>query len=101
MGQSWQIELVRSGGVAGVKRRWTLDPADLEADEIAEVERLLAGLDEVPAQPAAAGPGADRFQYELRVTRVGRTRTVTLREDAIPAAIRPLIDRLTSRPRRS
>jgi hypothetical protein len=99
--ESWRIELVRSGGVAGVTRRWSLDPKDLGAGEAAEVERLLAAVDDVPAQPPQPGRGADRFQYELRVTRVGGTRTVTLREGAIPAEIRPLIDRLTSRPRTS
>jgi len=98
MGHGWRIELVRSGGVAGVRRQWSLDPEDLSADETAEVERLLAGLDDVPVQPAQPGGGADRFQYDLRVTRGGETRTVTVRDGAIPAAIRPLIDRLTSRP---
>ena len=101
MGESWQIELVRSGGVAGVTRRWSLDSKDLSAGEAAEVGRLLAALDDVPAQPLQPGSGADRFQYELRVTCGGRTRTMTLWEGAIPAEIRPLIDRLTSRPRTS
>src|SRR3954454_12944270 len=100
VGESWQIELVRSGGVAGVTRRWSLDSKDLSAGEAAEVERLLTTLDDLAEQPPQAG-GADRFQYDLRVTRGGRTRTVTLREGAIPAEIRPLIDRLTSRPRTS
>jgi len=98
MEHGWRIELVRSGGVAGVRRQWSLAPEDLTADETAEVERLLAGLDDVPVQPAQPGGGADRFQYDLRVTRGGETRTVTVRDSAIPAAIRPLIDRLTSRP---
>jgi hypothetical protein len=101
MGQSWRIELVRSGGVAGMRRRWSLDSDDLSAGETAEVERLLARLDDVPVQPPQPARGADRFQYELRVTRGDQMRTVTLREDAIPPAIRPLIDRLTSRPRTS
>jgi hypothetical protein len=94
MEEGWSIELVRSGGVAGVTRRWSLDSEDLGAEETAEVERLLAALDDVPE---AAAPGADRFQYELRVTRGGRTRTVTLHEGAIPAELQPLIDRLTRR----
>jgi hypothetical protein len=98
MTQAWRLEAVRSGGVAGVTRRWSLDSKDLSADEAAEVERLLAALDTVPAQPLP-GRGADRFQYELRVTDGGRTRAVTLRDGAIPAEIQPLIDRLTSRPR--
>lgn len=95
MGEGWRIELVRSGGVAGVTRRWSLDSEDLGAEEAAELERLLGALDDVPA--AATPPGPDRFQYELRVTRGGRTRTVTVHEGAIPAELRPLIDRLTRR----
>jgi hypothetical protein len=82
-----RIELVRSGGFAGITRRSSLDVGEEEA---AEVERLL---DELPA--ADPPRGADRFQYELRVTRGDRTRSVTLHEGAIPDAIRPLIDRLT------
>ena len=101
LGENWRIELVRSGGVAGVTRRWSLDSKDLSAGEAAEVERLLAVLNDVPAQPSPPGRGADRFQYELRVTRGGPTGSVTLREGAIPAEIRPLIDRLTSPPRTS
>src|SRR4051794_7431872 len=93
MEEGWSIELVRSGGVAGVTRRWSLDSEDLSAEEAAEFERLLAALDDVPAAPPP--PGADRFQYELRVTRGGQTRTVTLPEGAIPAGLRPLIDRPT------
>ena len=96
-GESWRIELVRSGGVAGVRRTWSLDSNGLGAREAADVERLLAALDEIPAQPPP--PGADRFQYDLRLTRGRRTRSVTLREGAIPAEIRPLIDLLTTRPR--
>jgi hypothetical protein len=99
--ESWRIELVRSGGVAGVSRRWSLDSKDLSVGEAAEFERLLAALDDVPAQPPQPSRGADRFQYDLGVKRGGRTRSVTLREGAIPAQIRPLIDRLTSRPRSS
>jgi hypothetical protein len=82
-----RIELVRSGGFAGITRRSSLDVSEGEA---AEVERLL---DELP--PADRPRGADRFQYELRVTRGGETRAATLHEGAIPEEIRPLIDRLT------
>jgi hypothetical protein len=89
---SWRVELVRSGGVAGITRRSSLDSADLNAGEAAELERLL---DELPATAPRRGGGADRFQYELRVTRGDRTHAVTLHEGAIPEEIRPLIDRLT------
>jgi hypothetical protein len=94
MGEGWQIELVRSGGVAGVTRRWSLDSQELSAEEAAEFEPLLAALDDAPV---AAPTGADRFQYELRVTRGGRTQSVTLYEGAIPAELQPLIARLTRR----
>jgi|tagenome__1003787_1003787.scaffolds.fasta_scaffold18318117_2 hypothetical protein len=97
MAEDWRIELIRSGGVAGVTRRTTLASEDLSAAEAAEVERLLAALDDVPEAPPAPGRGADRFQYDLRVTRGGRTRTLTFTEGAIPPEIRPLIDRLTGR----
>jgi hypothetical protein len=96
--ERWQIELVRSGGLAGVKRRWHVSSQEVGGGEAAELERLLAALEDVPAQPAGPARGADRFQYDLRVTRGGQTRTVTVREGAIPAEIKPLIDRLTSRP---
>jgi hypothetical protein len=84
-----RIELVRSGGFAGISRRWT---EELSEPEAAEVERLFDRIADPASEPDG---GADRFQYELRLTRDGRTRALTLREGAIPADIRPLLDRLT------
>ena len=86
---SQRIELIRSGGFAGVSRRWA---TELSEDEAAEIERLF---DRHAEQPPDSAPGADRFQYELRLTRGGSTRALTLREGAIPADLRPLLDRLT------
>src|SRR5262245_35199983 len=62
------IELVRSGGFAGLTRRWA---TELSEGEAAEIERLF---DHVAEQPSEPGRGADRFQYEPRTARRVRCR---------------------------
>jgi hypothetical protein len=86
------IEVVRSGGLAGLVRR-----ASLTADELDEAgrDRLEALLDRVPALPAEAEQppqGADRYQYDIRVDRGGETVAATLPETAVTPELAELID---------
>ena len=82
-----RVELVRSGGFAGISRRWT---SELGEDEAAELERVFDQVGDPSPEPG----GADRFQYELTLTRDnGRTRALTVREGAIPAELGPVLER--------
>ncbi len=90
-------EVVRTGGIAGVKLVGALDTAELPPREAGQME---AALDELDRQAPAARPAwPDSFQYELTVTRGGRRRTVVLDESRLPAALRPLVDMLVNRGR--
>jgi hypothetical protein len=83
-----RLELTRSGGFAGLRRTAQID---LDAGE---AEALAAAFDEAGEQPDRA-KGADRFQYDLTLVRGAERRSVCLREDAVPDALRPVVHRLT------
>lgn len=89
-----RVELVRTGGFAGVPVRVAVDTADVGPEEAGEVRRLVAGAALTDAQPAPAPPGRpDRFRYTLTVTVEGRTRQAAFGEDASPER-RALVDHL-------
>jgi hypothetical protein len=82
-----RLELRVSGGVAGIRR------APVEVDTRAHedgpaLEALAANVAAAPPPPAA--PGADRFQYDLRVDDV----TVRLHEGALSPEAAELIRRM-------
>jgi hypothetical protein len=98
------IELVRSGGFAGLSLRCSVDtsadPAvDAEAGWYAE---QLAALD-LPALAAApAGePQPDRYRYALSVQDDdGVSHDLEFGETAVPPELHPLVDALVARARR-
>lgn len=90
------IDFVRSGGVAGTKLRLSLDGAELPPEEAAELDRMASALREVgPVASDLATPrGADRYQFDISVTRGSEQHRLTLSEDQIPQGVRAVIDRL-------
>ncbi len=93
-----RIELARSGGVAGITLRSSLDTSDLPPEEADMMESLVdnADLDRLPA--VAARPGAvDRFQYDLVVTRGGQRHVVSVGEKELTPQLRQLIDEVMAR----
>ncbi|MDQ1620616.1 MAG: hypothetical protein QOE19_3185 [Actinomycetota bacterium] len=98
-----RIELVRSGGFAGMSLRSAVDtssPDDPDAAWFAQaLEDLDPGaLDGLAASPPGAG-GPDRFRYDLAVDRDGRRHEVSFAETELPEALRPVVDRLVERAR--
>ena len=97
---SLRIELTRSGGYAGLTTKLgELDTTELPETEAREIEELVRSAD-VPKLAAASpmrGKGADRFQYDLTVEGPEGRHELAMSEDAIPAELRPLIDRLRPR----
>jgi len=80
------IEVMRSGGFAGIRRVTRTEGSALRSDQRAAIEALL----DAPA-PAPA-PGADRFSYGVTVTfRDGSTRRIDLPETAVPPVLRDVI----------
>ena len=98
-----RIELVRSGGVAGLSLRSAVDTAadpavDAEAGWYAE---QLAGLDlaALAGQPSGE-PQPDRYRYALSVREDdGSVRDLEFGETALPPALHPLVDALVARAR--
>jgi len=86
-----KAQLKRSGGVAGIPRRWELDERALASKQAQEFKRLLerAGFFALPLQMGSAGPARDAFCYELTVEDEGKRHTVKCAETAPP---RPLWD---------
>ena len=93
-----RIEFERTGGFAGVRLTAALDTAALPPDEAADLEALVAaaGFFGLPPALAAARRQPDRFHYRLRVTARRAAHAVEVDEEALPPALRPLVERLTA-----
>ena len=90
-----RIEFERSGGIAGMVLRATVDSSDLPAHQ-ALLEQLLAG----GSPPVTARPsGADRFVYDVRLSDGSRSRQLHWGEAEVPASVQPLIADLSQRAR--
>lgn len=81
-----KITVVRSGGFAGLSRRWVVI-IDQQEDPAA----WISLIDELPwgARPVTA-PQPDRFVYSIRVSR----RRITLAEQELSGPWRELIERV-------
>jgi hypothetical protein len=97
-----EVELEQSGGFAGIRRRTTVNTAELSADEAARLSELVDQLDLEQLVRRQGGPAQhpDQFQYDLTVTRGGRQYRLRLNESDVPAEVRPLLDLLLRRARR-
>jgi hypothetical protein len=91
-----RLELVRSGGIAGLTRRWVVDVERLAPDERRGWEALVraARLDAGPG--AERGRGADRFVYRLMVERDGRREQHELAEETLSGGARALVERVVA-----
>jgi hypothetical protein len=90
-----RIRFARTGGFAGVTLE--LDPEELDAEDVEEIEPLLEGVDleELARRPRRRAGKPDRFEYELAVERGGRRQELALPEDEVPENLEPLLRRLT------
>jgi len=90
------IDLVRSGGLAGLSLGTSIDVSSLAPDAAAAVTDALAGVDlgALARRPAPEVSGPDRFQYDLTVSSGGESHSVSLHEPDVPAGLRPLIKAL-------
>ena len=99
-----RIEVHRSGGFAGIGLSGSQDIGALPEDDARELQALLDQLDADPS-PRAARPsagGADRFQYEITVSRGGKRRSLVLPETELTPAQRNVLTRIlrAGRPQR-
>ncbi|HEY6929445.1 MAG TPA: protealysin inhibitor emfourin [Thermoanaerobaculia bacterium] len=89
-----KISLVRTGGVAGMRREATIDTAHLGPRDSEEIHRLVTEAADEPALAKTSGrpSGADRFHYTLTIEDGGRRRALTFEEERTPERLRPLLD---------
>jgi hypothetical protein len=88
-----RISLVRSGGVAGMRREVKIDTARLDPRAAQELERLV----EKTQPPAVSAPGEarrspDRFRYTLAVEDGEERCAWTFDEERPPETLRPLVE---------
>ncbi|MER1996675.1 MAG: protealysin inhibitor emfourin [Arthrobacter sp.] len=76
-----RLVVVRTGGMAGMRRTWSSEVSSEEAEE-----RWLPLLQDPPQQPA---DGQDRFTYEISVGQ----QAVTIPETSLKGRWRELVDR--------
>jgi hypothetical protein len=93
-----RIVFERTGGFAGMKLRAALDDASLPPREARRLRRLLeeSHFFELPLRIESPGARPDRFQYRLTVEKENCVHTVQANEDAVPPAMRPLLEWLTA-----
>lgn len=97
-----RISFESSGGFAGIRITTAVNTADLPSDEARTLHQLVADADffHLPAKITSPVPQPDRFQYQLTVQENGWQHTVTVSEEAMPAALQPLVQWLLNAARR-
>jgi hypothetical protein len=97
-GEPIRIDLVRSGGFAGVSLAASLDTGRLPPEEARAVTELVDRVDFAALAARAASPSRvpDAFQYDLTVSRGRERHQLSLGESAVTPELRPLLDRLVA-----
>jgi len=94
-----KIEFVRSGGVAGIRLKASLDTETLKTAQASRIGRLVddAEFFSLPKQAMAEVPAPDRFEYRVEVSSAARgEHAIVVAETAVSARLRPLLDYLTA-----
>ncbi len=91
-----RISLVRSGGLAGIRREAKVDTASLGSGRAEELHRLVeaADLAKLSEPTISTARSADRFHYTLTVEDGARRHTVTFAEEQTPEKLLPLVETL-------
>ncbi|MEH3088125.1 MAG: hypothetical protein PGN24_00545 [Microbacterium arborescens] len=74
-----RIEVERTGGIAGMRRRWRVEPSHREHDAWLGLIALCPWSPD--ASPAVAPSGADRFHWTIVVDDAGERRVAELAGD--------------------
>ena len=94
----FQVELERSGGIAGATLRANVDSTQLPE---ADADQLRGLLDRANLAASQSPPrGADRFQYDLKIHRGGRSQSLTAYDGSMSPELKALTDWLMAHARR-
>ncbi len=94
-----RIDVVRSGGFAGMTMRSAVDTAELPPEQAARLEQAIERIDfaELQRAPSASASKVDRFQYDLIITDDDRRQQLSTGEEELPPELRQLLDELLRR----
>jgi hypothetical protein len=89
--QHIRVDVVRSGGFAGITRTGSADSAALDQESAARLRQIVE-QSELLTKPSEAAPSRrpDGFQYDITVTCGDETRSAVL-HDPLPEAHRQLV----------
>ena len=92
-----RISFERTGGLAGITVKGTLDSSTLSLRAAHRLQQLLnqSGFFDLPATLSSGQPGPDRFSYKVTVETDQGKHTVKAEEAALPDAMRPFLEFLT------
>jgi hypothetical protein len=88
----FRIHFERSGGLAGLALKATVDSASLAPDDAAQLAALVDNVRQSASQVAPRG--ADRFQYDIRVERGGKVHTITAHDGSMSPEVKALTEKL-------
>lgn len=89
------IAVVRSGGVAGIRRQWRVEAEAPDADD------WITLIDSCPWDQETDAPGgADRFVWSIRVRTPSERRERELRDSEVDGPWRALVDAVRAASRR-
>ncbi|MFQ6061623.1 MAG: protealysin inhibitor emfourin [Methanosarcinales archaeon] len=89
-----RISFERTGGFTGMRMTAIFDTDSMPPEEARHLREMVnsAGFFELPEFSPAPKRGADYFQYKLTVETEGRMHTIEMSEEAVPGALRPLLE---------
>lgn len=88
-----RVDVVRTGGFAGLETRSSVDTASLPESEARKLVALVEDLDVEALQQEAAPTHTvpDAFIYDIVISGPGRTVRLRAQDPNVPAQLRPLI----------
>ena len=91
-----RIEFERSGGFMGLRQSIILDTASLKPEEAEEISKMVdqANFFDLPDVIQSSSPGADHFQYKLKIEQLEISHTVIVNETGTPDELQPLLQHL-------
>ena|ERR1700754_4065543 len=96
-----RIHFKRAGGFAApaMNRDYTVDLANLPAEEAEELQKLITQLDiaGLASHPISKPPQPDAFYYRVVIEDHGGQYTIQTSDADMPASLRPLVEWLTKR----
>jgi hypothetical protein len=95
-----EVRLRRSGGFGGMTLETSVNSRDLPPEEARGVEQLLERGEAALHDDQPPARGADRFQYDLTMSRGDEKVELSFSDGAIPPDLESLVGRLVRLARR-